>query len=118
MYTKKLILNRINTYVFANDRGVGLVISLASENLSAVKRIILADHILPVTAIQPPSQAPVCLLTVNSLITPSDASELSTSERGKQMLGWYFSTSHIQTLLLCLRINHGGTRTIYPTPDS
>jgi hypothetical protein len=71
MYTKKLILNRINTYVFANDRGVGLVISLASENLSAVKRIILAEYILPVTAIPPPSQAPVCLLTVNSLITPS-----------------------------------------------
>ncbi|KAF5671415.1 haloacetate dehalogenase H-1 [Fusarium heterosporum] len=87
-------LNVTSTYVFAHDKGVGMATALAIKHPNLVKRLALAEYVLPgFTYEQSSNPAPFWDLYQNwqlAFFQVPDLAEFLMSGKEKQFLQWYF----------------------------
>ncbi|KAF5640448.1 haloacetate dehalogenase H-1 [Fusarium sp. NRRL 52700] len=87
-------LNITSAYVFAHDKGVGMATALAIKYPDLVKRLALAEYVLPgFTYEQSSNPAPFWDLYQNwqlAFFQVPDLAEFLMSGKEKQFLQWYF----------------------------
>ncbi|RBR16938.1 hypothetical protein FVER53590_05691 [Fusarium verticillioides] len=87
-------LNVTSAYVFAHDKGVGMATALAIKYPDLVKRLALAEYVLPgFTYEQSSNPAPFWDLYQNwqlAFFQVPDLAEFLMSGKEKQFLQWYF----------------------------
>jgi pimeloyl-ACP methyl ester carboxylesterase len=87
-------LNITSTYVFSHDKGVGMAVALAIQNPGLVKRLGVAEYVLPGFGYEEFSgPAPFWDLYQNpqlALFQISDFAEFLINGREKRFLEWYF----------------------------
>jgi pimeloyl-ACP methyl ester carboxylesterase len=88
-------LNITQTYVFSHDKGVGPATALTFKNHSLVKRLSMAEYVLPGTGLYEASSNPSPSWDLYSswqlaFFSVPDAAQFFIQGREKEMLAWYF----------------------------